>query len=286
MNSTLKNRLPSIPVILLSLLIGVIGISCGGGGGGGTPPPPADEEANGIYSGTGSGTFTGVNAEKAMTLNKVKGISDGTRFMFFNAEPDNADLNVLYDGTITSISKTDLVATADVYQGGKIVAIGVAVTGTVNSRSRIQLTFAASGDFLGGSIDADFNTLYDRGATQQRIYAGAIGSWTSGRLYMVIPLMRGVDFSSYADNTMSVTASTPAATNSCYIDGTFGIPDATVNLYEIVDNLVLSNPVCTDVGETTGYTGFATIVDVVSTDDTVWYAVTNGTFSIYAVLER
>ncbi len=300
MNSTFKTRLPLFPVMLLSLLIAAVGVGCGGGGGSAPPPPPADEDARGIYSGTGAGTFTGINANAEVTLSTVKGMvgpdertsaTDDIRFIFFNADMTDTNSNVLYDGKITLITKTDLVGAADVYQGGEIIASDVAVTGTVVSRSRVQLTLAASGGFLGGSVDANFDSLYDRDATDARIDSQPNEEWGSGGgledVYMVIPDMTGsLVMRDFNDTYRFVTDNDIfAATKTCVHNGTVTIPNASINVYTLSDSITLG-AACTSVGGTTGYTGFATVVDMVNTDDTMWYAVTNGTYSVFAILNR
>jgi len=373
MPTSFQKRLPSLPIIFISLFIAVIGIGCGGGGAGSAPATysvggmasglintglvlqnnsgddlsvsadgsftfttqlatnadyavtvftqPVDQtcsattasgkvassnitsvtvtctadnqDVSGLYTGSGAATFTGVNGGAEMTLTKVKGISNGTRFLIFNNDNTSFDLNVLIDGQVTAINKTDFSGTANIYQGGKIVATGVAVTGYVASRSKLQLSFAASasGNFSGGSIDTTFNTEYDKPATKAIIDTDLTQDFAEAVLgddnvYTAIPDMKATNFKFDIDaDIYRSTIRNSGLTEVCTEAGAVAIPDASVNIYALSGavDIVL---VCTDLANTTGYTGFASVLDGTNSDDTLWYAVANGTYSIYAVLVR
>jgi len=294
MRTSIQNRLPSLPIIFISLFIAVIAVSCGGGGGAAPAPAPAeptDQDASGIYNGTGKGAFIGVNGNAEVSLTTVKGMVNGSRFIFFNADISDANSNVLFDGTITSITLTNLVGTADVYQGGKIVESDVAVTGVVNGRSSILLTLAASasGNFKGGSVDASFDLLYDRGATNARIDNTLSTGWGRGGIkdvFMIIPNMTTFNFEMrLADDTYQFVTDNPGFTQTCLHVGVVAIPNSAVNLYTVSDS-IFAGLGCVPPGTSTGYTGFSTVVDVDNQDDTLWYAVTNGTYSVFAILNE
>ena len=294
MNSTLKNRLPSIPVILLSLLIGVIGISCGGGGGGAAPPPPppTDQDAQGLYTanGNGSGKFKdGTNPDIVKTLTDIKGMVYGSlpnqKFIFFDI-----DTNVLYEGVITDITLNDFTGTAVVYNEGVMVDNNVAVSGTVTSRSTIDMTLAASGNFKGGRIKGLFSSAYDNAATSERIGLFIVNSWMSlveGSVKMTIPGMLTSNFHVKSDDTYTYVSSTFLASVQCYHVGslTSGAPK---NIYPLVGERVTEIKGCTIINTSPDYVGFASVVAVGSDGKgtEMWYATTNGTYSIFMVLTR
>ncbi len=306
MKSSLKKTFPSLPIILLSLLISAVGIGCGGGGGG-TPPPPANEDASGIYNGTGSVTFTGINTGAAVSLTDVKGIISEGRFMFFDIGANTVkdpNANVLIDGQITSITQTDLVGTASIYQGGQLVSSGVAVTGTVTGRSNIQLSFASAagvatspaGDFTIGNISGTFDLDYDKGASLPRI--NSPDNWAritvdERNVFMLVPNMKtyaigmqsSIPSEAYAisyRNNPSISLST---IRCAQIGSPLDIPNANANVYKIADYL-LPRLNCDTLTQKTGFTGFASVLGETGNENTLWYAVTNGLYSIYTLVKR
>jgi len=302
MKFSLNKQFSSLPVIFLSLLIAAVGISCGGGGG---TPPPANEDASGLYNGTGSVTFTGINTGTAVALTDVKGIISGGRFMFFDIGANTVkdpNANVLIDGDITSITKTDLVGSATIYQGGQLVSTGVAVTGTVTTSSKIQLSFAAAtgvatspaGDFTIGNISADFDLDYNKGASLPRISTPT--TWVLDRnkprdVFMLIADMKADKFTfkttipppvekydfSYSKNVPSATCQN--------LGSQLDIVNENVNVYKMADGLTaIVN--CNVFTQKTGFTGFASVLGETGNENTLWYGVTNGLYSIYTVLKR
>ncbi len=228
----------------------------------------------------------------------------GNRFIFFNADIVKPDSNVVFDGTITSIIKSDLVGTATIYQAGQVVSTGVAVTGTVTSRSRVQLTFALAkgdvgslvGDFSGGSVDGTFDIVeYDKGAAQTTIDSQSNAEWGTGtnsdrNVYMKIPGMETSITMSRTDDTYRFDAYRISVTNArdCILrGGIVGIPDVAVNVYSVTGGAISrasTSSTCPDLDGTSGYTGFAAVVD--DANNGIWYVVTNKKYSIFAILSR
>jgi len=279
MKLTNKVLLPLPFVFLVSLFV-IHGCSSNT-----SPPVPTNQDASGIYTGTGEGTFTGVNAGNKMTLAKMKGMVDGSRFIFFNDDTTDPKFNVLYDGQITSITKTDLVGTAKVYQGGNKISIDVKVTGTVNSRASVVLTLASKGDFQGGTVDGLFikpTAIYDRAASNDRIFTDILNG---------IPKWKGVTLMAYANMVttnfdVDVGGVSRFQTNNggpiqCNHKG--AITDNTKNIYTVTETITDGGG-CTLIG--TNYDGLISIVDGTGTDNEMWYAITNGAFSIYGVLGK
>jgi len=296
--SLFQKRLPSLPIIFISLFIAAIGIGCGGGGA--PAPAPVDQDASGLYNGAGTGTFTGVNSSNEIILTNVKGIIDGTRFMFFNADSSNADSNVLFDGQINSITGTDFVGSATVYQGGRVASTAVQVSGTVNSRSQIQLTFAkaSNGNFLSGTVNGTFSDEYDKAATFARVvFNGGNGDWgwlQANSVYMSIDgmTMEELGFSESKKSYSSETSNSDSS-EFCTHNGEVDISLSGKNIYNITNediiDVIFPGPTtapCTDLNPTTGYTGFFTAIDGTNTDDTLWYVIANGTYAVFAIVTR
>ncbi len=288
MNSTLKKRFPFFPVILISLLIAAVGVGCGGGGGSAPPPPPTDQDAQGLYTtnGDGSGTFKdGDNPDIVKTLTDVKGMVYGSlpnqKFIFFDVAT-----NVLYDGNITSITLTNFTGTATVYNDGVMVENNVAVSGTVTSRSSIDMTLAASGDFVGGNVKGLFSSEYDKGATNARILSDAVlpeNPEFKGSVTMSISGMATSNFEVAANNGYSaVSVAIGPPLSQCNHAGTVALVSS-VNIFTLTASIT-NNTNCTI--SLTNYTGFASVVDGAGIDTRLWYAVTNGTNSIFAILDN
>ena len=288
MPTSFQKRLPSLPIILISLFIAAIGIGCGGGGGG--APAPTDQDAQGLYTtnGNGTGTFSGTTE----TLTDIKGMVYGDlpnqKFIFFDLAT-----NVLYEGNITSITLQDFVGTATVYHDGVMVDNAVTVSGTVTTRSTISMNLAASGNFAGGSIDGLFinpPSIFDTAATNERSAALSVTAWdslTDGSVKMVLGGMRADAFIVNGDDSYSTRIQDGLASDRCDITGDLTI-GSTKNIY------IMSNEELIDVKGTCGlsltpnYTGFASVVadDGAGKGTEMWYAITNGVNSIFTIVFR
>lgn len=298
MNSTLKKRFPFFPVILISLLIAAVGIGCGGGGGSAPPPPPpTDQDAQGLYTtnGDGSGTFKDGAIPPnniVKTLSDIKGMVYGDlpnqKFIFFDVAT-----NVLYEGNITSITLTNFTGTAIVYNDGVMVDNNVAVSGTITSRSSIDMTLAASGDFVGGSIKGLFSSEYDKGATNARAIVLRGNVWQSslaGTLKMVDTDMRTLNFEVFASNFYDFVGSTVNGSTRCDFLGNLTINN-TNNIYILLDEtveLATINPPPCGASFTPKYKGFASVLadNAQGQGTEMWYAITNGLHSVFMILTR
>jgi len=264
-----------------------------------------NQDASGLYNGSGTVAFVNVKNKAPLVLKTVKGIINKNRFIFFNINAANflkgiQDDNVLIDGTITSITKTVLKGTANIYQAGQIVSKKVSVSGIVTERGQISLTLAATtaevgapaGDFLGGSVQGMFDLQYDNTASDAIIDSPANKYWGSNLSpyeYMVIPNMQSGDFNmSPSDNTYENVArdTSNININICVFSGVVSIPNNKINIYTLVENKVFIGKGCAGIGNTLGYTGLASVLSITNTNDTLWYAVSNGTYSVYALLDR
>ena len=369
MPTSFQKRLPSLPIILISLFIAVMGIGCGGGGGGAPATysvggivsglintglvlqnnsgddlsvsadgsfsfttklttnsdyavtvltQPVDQtcsvttgsakvassnitsvtvtctadnqDAQGLYTtnGNGTGTFSGT----AETLTDIKGMVYGDlpsqKFIFFDIAT-----NVLYEGTITSITQTNFVGTAIVYHDGVMVDNAVPVSGTVITRSSISMALAANGLFEGGSIDGLFissESIYDTAATNERILSNIVIPWVGlnpGDIKMLSNNMLTSNFEVFVDDTYSfISVSSPFVTR-CDFTGTLTSGN-TKNIYVMSNEVVNLSPGPCSLSDRPDYTGFASVVadDGAGKGTEMWYAITNGTHSVFAILNK
>ena len=148
---------------------------------------------------------------------------------------------------------------------------------------------SASGNFKGGSVDASFDLLYDRDATDARIDNTLSTGWGSGGIkdvFMIIPGMTTINFEMIiTDDTYRFVTDNFTLNQNCLHIGAVAIPNSSVNIYTVSDS-IFAGLGCVPPGTSTGYTGFATVVDVDNQDDTLWYAVSNGTYSVFAILNE
>lgn len=270
---TLRNNNFSAWFFLVTGLVVLFGLSgCGGGGGGddGTP----DQDASGLFN---NGTAELNNG--AIMINDLRAFVHGGRIIAFSIAE-----HILFDGQITSISGNDFNATVNLYESGEMTQADISVTGSVTSQSSISGTLGGTG-VGSGTFSLTFDLLYDRGATGERIRAPFGNEW-GGPVSIFGNGTSTSNFSTANDETdydFSSINSSPLVT--CFHDGTVTIPNSTVNIYALTE--VISNGLDCDASLFgADYSGFAAVVDGVGTDDTLLYAVTNATRSVFAVLTR
>jgi len=237
-------------------------------------PPPNFDAANGLFSGSGT-----VNTDVA--LDDVRGFVHDGRFIFF----DQAEA-VLYDGNFTSISDTAIQATVNVYEdGAKSTSSSVNVTGTLVSESSLILNFNGTG-YAAGSLSLTFDTaLYNRGATMARLAADSSARWIGDAHTPTTTVSGNVRILSDDDEADFTFSGDTGAPSQCQYNGVKSIPDANINIY-LIDSMDVTQFVtsCDHLG--TGYTGFFSVVDGDFEDDTVLFAVTNGTHSNFSIMTK
>ena len=273
---TIKNRTYSLSffkTLVLGLVLALGIVSCGGGGNN-TPVPPAPTvaTANGLF--TGMGTVNG-----ATSLTDVRGFVHEGRFIIF----DETEA-VLYDGQISTVTGSDLIATLDVYKdGAKVNTAPVAVTGTVVGQSSIYLVLNGTGYAL-GTLTLTFDPQYNRGATIARLVAESPLRWVGDGHTPTTSISGNVRLRSSSDVNDNTFEGTTSAPSQCDYEGTKSIPDPSINIY-LIDSLeVLEIGACDHIS--TGHTGFFAVVDGAGLDDTLLFAVTNGTYSNFSVMTR
>ena len=217
------------------------------------------------------GYFTGVANVNSTSYSDMTGIAYNNRLMVFSPTA-----NVLYDIVITSVSVTDFTGTVEVYVNGNVLVGNITVSGTTNE-SQIQGTFAGGTGFALGSFDILFDTQNNRGATLARIEGVALDQWF-GDFYGFVS-ETGKISSSNIGHYIGQDENTPV----CLHTGDFAIPDSNLNIY-IMAHDVEEGITCAFV--TTGYTGFASVIDDIGTDDKLIYAFANGTLSLFAIMKK
>ncbi|MDH5445585.1 MAG: hypothetical protein OEY52_08495 [Gammaproteobacteria bacterium] len=239
------------------------------------------QDASGIYTGTAE-----LNTEptKAMPTD-FKGIIHSNRFYVFSSTE-----NVLYDGVVTSITGSDLIANAKVYHDG-VFKESVNVIGFVLSEDKITLTLNGAG-VGSGTINLIYDDVYKVPATESRINTGMdeVNHW-SGKTYtlkgeqgggFLFDLLDMVDLvygyeKPYLDPSCDYQDDTP---------GAFSLPDSTKNIYEFKEFPVLEVAGgCTYKG--TGFNGFATVVNTgLGSDKGLWFVITNAEHSVFGVYDK
>ena len=222
-----------------------------------------------------SGLFNGLGTLNTQSLDDLKGIVHANRVMLFSVTA-----NLVIDGTL-SVTNDDFTGTVKIYKNGVIADQAASVSGKVTTASSITGTITNS-TVANGTFELTFDPLYNRGASVSRIDTSAFQF--DGDIYTSIPDMvtgRALDFISAT--SYELTLFKPLPNTQCSIAGSVSIPDSSVNIYLFDEVLTQDNAECT-VSDTPNYTGFASVVDGVFTDDTLLYVVTNGRNSIFGIL--
>ncbi|MDH5652981.1 MAG: hypothetical protein OEZ39_14085 [Gammaproteobacteria bacterium] len=240
--------------------------ACSGGGGG-----TSNQDAGGIYTGTGTLGGTGYS--------DLKGIIHNNKLMIFSV-----NAQVLYDGTVTSITGDSFTASVNVYDNGALDSQSpVTLTGKVMSESHFNGTFANSGTGkASGSFDLTYNAAYkNKTATFNRIDTDANGILT-GTLY---------GSQNQASTFLFRTAIQFGFGNDLTTCGTSDVPvtySSQVNVYLLSTSFTITDsggPVCSYSG-TSGLTGMATLVNGSGTDNELWIAFSNGSAAFFSVATR
>jgi len=275
-----KNKALTLFLAVFAALM-LLGLSaCGGGGGGdngGGSAPLTDQDASGLYK---NGTLD-LNGSTIMQ-NDVRGFVHANRIMLFSV-----GAKLLIDGQIDTITLDDFTATVDIYEAGVKTETGVSVTGKVRTRSKITGTLSGSGAGS-GTFSLLYDRLYTRGASYARVDTkdpnSVLPKSFKGAVISSNPGVGTNNFDFPEPNKYDMIFFT-SSSDRCKVFGSYSIPDSSINIYMLNEVLSQLDTGCT-IPETPNYTGFAAAVDGTSTDDTLLYAVTNGTNSQFAILTR
>jgi hypothetical protein len=220
-------------------------------------------EPSGLFEGTGTvNGLTSLGAVKVMIRNE-------SILMFDEAE------SVLYDGDIVSYEGNDFTAEFDVYEQGELTSEQVSATGSILAQTSIAFTLSGTG-YGNGSINATYNVAFTDTPSNAAFAASFPDVW-SGETNTVN------DIGQYFWLRAPVDDSTfrGGPTDCSYATGIKTISDDTINLYDLdFDAENEGSATCDHAGE--DYQGFATIIE--GTDDIMWFAATNGTYSTFTVL--
>ncbi len=254
-------------------LIAVFGLlGCGGGGGGTT----SDQDASGLFK-DGTASLDG----GALMLSDLRGFVQDDRIIIFSASG-----HLLFDGQIATISSDDYTATVDVYEDGVLTQSDVAVTGIVSTQSQINGTISGTGN-ANGTFTLMFDALYSRAATAERIDTDAPLNGVQYDKFggLVYSSMPGVGTDNFNVDALSIyfLISFTSSKDQCKSNGTYNIND--VNIYPL-DEVISHLGINCIIPITPNYTGFASLVDGTVEDDTLIYAVANGTNAQFAILTR
>ncbi len=237
------------------------------------PAPLPNQDASGLF--TGSAEING-----GSIVSDFKGIIYNNRFLIFSPSA-----HTLYDGRISDILSSSLTATADVYENGVKTQASISVTGTVITASQMTLELGGTGKG-NGQVQLTYDDIYKRGATNGRINSSSPNPLWKGTIYS---LMSNHITENFEKNDLSLNNysfhSMDIPNTQCGYEGEILIPSTTINIYTVLQkrNVGSDYGVC-NVTTAPNYDGFSSVVDGANQDDTLWYAVTNGTHSVFAVL--
>ncbi len=232
-----------------------------------------DEDAN------PKGYFTGAATLNGTDYTDITALVYDNRILLLSPSA-----NVLYDIAI-STTVFDYTGTVEVYVDGNIEQAGsVTISGTTNEL-QITGTFAGGTGFGAGVFDVGFDENNNEGATLGRIEGINLNKW-EGNLYGI-----DVDTGKLSSNSSGEYTGSDDTTERCNFavvsDPAFIIPDVGVNIYQ------MSHPIedsgigtCPTTYESTGHTGFASVVNDTGTDDKLFFTFTNGTFALFGIMNK
>jgi len=223
------------------------------------------------------GYFTGTaTVNTSTTISDLIGLAYNQRLLLFSRTGVS---NVLYDIDLGIITNTSYSGTANVYENGSNTQ-SITVTGTTND-AQITGTFSGGSGLASGSFDILFDISNNRGAAQVRIQTAPEPLWT-GSVF-------GIDVANgnFSNNTGNSYTGSDTDGQRCGYTGNYGLPGSDINIYTLSHNIIDGIfGTCTYASTTPLHTGFASIIDTSTTDDTLVYAFANGNTALFAVMNR
>ncbi|MCP4487497.1 MAG: hypothetical protein GY820_09305 [Gammaproteobacteria bacterium] len=189
--------------------------------------------------------------------------------------------NVLYDITVNGSSS--FTATVDVYEDG-LNAQTVNIAGGVIDGFQITGTLYGGTGFGTGSFDILFDVDNNEGASLGRIEATGASRW-SGNLYGI-----DVDDGKFSSDSVGTYTGGDLNIERCVFPNsaaTLVIPDNNYNIYQLahpVENQGIGT--CAVTYESTGHTGFASVVNDTGIDDKLVFAFTNGEVALFSIMYK
>lgn len=186
----------------------------------------------------------------------------------------SATANDLYKITITSITGDAFSGDVEFYNDGSIDETGlVTISGTTNE-SRIQASFTGGSGIAEGTFDILYDTSNNNAATFVRAQAPS-KPWEgnfkgfdddTGRIFV---------------NTDNIYSGLDDNTERCGFIEEFTIPDSTVNIYYMSHDIIDGGGfTCNYLS--TGYTGYAAVIDVDGPADRMIFAFSNSEKAFFA----
>ncbi len=252
-------------------LVGLQGCSSSSSPADTTPPITTDQNASGLFTG-------GITLNSGTQRTDLRAFVHEGRIIIFSVSG-----HFLFDGQIDNITLDNYTATFDIYELGVKTEPALALTGTVVSESKVTVVITGTTN-LDGEITLDYDALYERGASFARVdtdvveFAGSVMNTTPDAT------TNNFDFSTATVYNMNNFAA--GSPDLCLVDGTYGIPDSSINIYILDDAINASSAAGCTMSQSPNYTGFAAAVDGNFTDSTLLYAVTNGENAQFAILEK
>ena len=264
----LNMRIKSLtPYLMVVLLVGLQ--ACGGGSS--TPAPTPDANPTGYYDITGTATVKEIDDTTDLVVTDLQAIISNNRIMIISYAK-----GLVYDGTMT-IDKNSYIATVKVYKDG-INPVDATIAGTITEGSSITGTLTGTGAG-NGTFNLTYATSNNTAANITRITSSGSNAEWAGRLYD--PTNKaGIDYQyqftvTGSNNFVDLDGAVAGTFAGCSFNGTI-TPITGTSVYAI--NVTEGNT-CGVGGAIRGetYTGFAVTRTESTTDDTIVYAITNGT---------
>ena len=254
------NRSYAAMLLGLSFLLS----GCGGGGGSSAPvgqvtePPATPPSTPAVTGATGvwEGTFTDTGAPYP-----VIGLIYGGQLRVYSAQE-----GVLYEGPIT-VNGTDFTATLDVVDSVAGRYTTVTMTGQVVTGSSMNGTY--TDNTPGGARNGTFSLTYDAVTERGASLTTTDANWfaTDGAYSITLAI----------DATGDIAGTdTP---DSCVYNGTLAVQDPAINVYGITVDI-------SGCGIDGSYTGYATVTDTTTTDDTLLFVASTANMVIFGELNR
>jgi hypothetical protein len=255
----MKNTFKALTILLACYLLTACGGGGGGGGSGGSSGGSdssgstvvADENANGIWSGT----------------TNVDGFVSDTIGLFNDGEfiAVNIDFDEFYKGTY-SVDGGNVSASANGYSvGGPLGGVGT-LTGVVSSQGTLRGTTSSS---LGTTADLDL--VYEAQMYERTIsFSDLEGSWSGS-----IP---GLAFTIVIDSSGNLVA---VGSDGCTVSGALSFPNPGRNMIEA--DITISGAICTVPGN---YSGLGSLVDIDTTNDALIFGYANNEYGFAYIALR
>ena len=247
-------RFPHLPMLLLALLALILQ-GCGDGV---RILPPSDADPTGYYINKGTASVDN-GAGGTIAIDDLQALVDGKRIMMLSIANE-----LLYDGTITSITGNSFEADFTIYTAGKNPLTATA-SGTITAGSSITGTLTGSG-VGSGQFTLLYATTNDQAAAMTSAWLGSGGGFG--------------EFGFTIDGAGSLVHDESAGSGQlflqCQMKGTV-TPVSGTRLYRV--DVELKD--CDDLDVNgASYSGLTTTRDESTTDDRLVYAVSNGTYTL------